>query len=197
MRSGKFILVIGPTGSGKGTLLRHAMERMPGLTVPSSYTTRTPREGGNVEGKHYRFISVEEFEAYKKEDAFLEWAEFGGNYYGTRREEVLTALAEGKVLVKEMEVQGARQVKAILPHDRLMTIFVDAGSWQELERRVRERAPITDEELQKRRLRYEDEITFKAEADCIVANPPGEKEAAQKEFERVLRAALDEAAREV
>ncbi|HEX5775033.1 MAG TPA: guanylate kinase [Candidatus Paceibacterota bacterium] len=190
MRKGTFILVIGPTGSGKGTLMRHAMERIPELVVPNSYTTRPPRQGDNVEGKHYCFVSVEEFETRRDNGEFLEWAKFGDNYYGTRREEVLEALQSGKVLVKEIEVQGARQVRDLLPKEQLMIVYIDAGPWEELARRARARAPITEEELAKRRQRYEDEITFKAEADKVIENPDGGREDAQQQFEQVLRGAL-------
>lgn len=193
MAHGTLILVIGPTGSGKSMLMRHAIEAHPELELPYSYTTRAKREG-IVENDHYRFVSREEFEARIERGEFLEWAEYGGNYYGTLKGEVLDALASGKVLLKEMEVQGARQVRAVLPPEQLVTVFIDAGSWEELERRVRARAPMTEEELAKRKHRHEDEMTFKPEADIVVENHPGKAEEAKAAFSAVVERALSEAA---
>ena len=175
--AGKFILVVGPTGSGKSVLINHIREVFPDIQYPISYTTRERRPG--TENPGYKFISKEEFKNMIDAGEFIEWAQFGENFYGTSKEEVNTGLAEGKILLKEMEVQGIRQTVAILPPEQLSIIYIDAGSWEELERRVRERAPITDEELAKRKQRYEDEIPFKDTANFVISNPPGELEAAK------------------
>lgn len=170
-------------------LMKNAIALHPELCIPYSYTTRA-RRPESVENDHYRFITVEEFEIRIKNGEFLEWARYGDNYYGTRQDEVENALTSGKVLLKEMEVQGARQVRDILSKEQFATIFIDAGPWDELAARVKSRAPITDEELEKRRQRFEDEVTFKPEADHVVENFAGKSEEAKAAFEAIIEEAL-------
>lgn len=191
MKRGKLILIVGSTGSGKGTLMRHALERFPEVVKTQSYTSR-PRRSDKVENTHYTFISKEEFEQKITEGAFLEWAEFSGNYYGTLRADIEAGLAEGRVMFKEMEVQGVRQTKKILPKDELIIVFIDAGSWDELKRRAMGREPLSDEALEQRRMRYEDELTFMPEADVIVKNPEGKQADAIGAFEAVIAKAIDD-----
>ncbi len=181
---GKLILVIGPTGSGKSVLISYIKENFPQISYLASYTTREKRPG--AENSAYQFLSVEEFEHMKEAGEFLEWAQFGGNYYGTSKQEVTSALSAGKVVLKEMEVQGVRQIQEILTPEQLVIMYIDAGSWEELERRVRARAPITEEELEKRKHRYEDEVPFKQTADYVIQNLPGELEKAQEQIRKAL-----------
>src|SRR3989344_3740507 len=103
---GKFILVIGPSGSGKGTLINHARSLFPQIAYPKSCTTRSPRGGDS--DKNYLFLSHEDFSEKIKDGEFLEWAEYGGNYYGTLKSEVTRLLEQGRVVLKELEVQGVR-----------------------------------------------------------------------------------------
>lgn len=189
MEKGVFILVIGPTGSGKSTLMKHVTEQFPKLVLPYSYTTRAKRPE-HLEGKHYKFISVEEFKQKIDAGAFLEWAEYSGNYYGTVKNEVEQALSDGRILLKEVEVQGARQIRNLIPKEELMTVFVSSGDWASLEARVRARAPITDEELALRKQRYEDEITFQQEADTVILNTEGRKEKAKEDFKNLIQSVI-------
>ncbi|HYF28939.1 MAG TPA: guanylate kinase [Candidatus Paceibacterota bacterium] len=189
MQKGKFIILMGAMGSGKSMLVKHAIAKYPQLVIPYSYTTR-PRRPDAVENDHYRFLSVEEFEEMIEKGAFLEWARFGDNYYGTLKSEVEQELAAGLVVLKEMEVQGVRQVRDLLPKHQLVTVFVDAGAWDELTERAKNRAPISDEELAKRRQRYEDEVTFIPEADQVITNRAGMQEEAKAAFEKIIEAAL-------
>jgi guanylate kinase len=182
---GKFILVIGPSGSGKGTLINYARPLFPSLVYPKSCTTRAPR-GGESDG-HYIFLSTEEFKARAEKGEFLEWAEYGGNFYGTLKSEVVPLLEEGKIALKELEVQGARQVREKLPREELIIIFVNAGSWEAMVQRIRARAPMSEPELERRKLRYADEMNFMPEADYVVQNPFGKVEEAKKEFEGIIR----------
>jgi guanylate kinase len=190
MHQGTFLIVIGPTGSGKSMLMKHVIALHPELVLPYSYTTRARRDD-SIENSHYKFITVEEFKQKIEEGGFLEWAEYGGNYYGTLKDEVISALAEGKVLLKEMEVQGARQVKTILPTDQLKTVFIDAGSWDELEKRVLARAHMDEVQLASRKQRFEDEITFKPEADVVIDNSGHDPEIAKKQFADLIQSALN------
>jgi guanylate kinase len=184
---GKFILVIGPTGSGKSVLLSHIQESFPELVFTTSYTTREMRPGH--ENANYKFLTKTEFENRIAVGEFLEWAQYGANYYGTPRDEVRKALDAGKTLIKEMEVQGVRQMQENMPND-LVLIYIHAGSWDELERRVRARAPISEEELQKRKKRYEDEFPFKDIADVVIDNPPGKVEEAKAAFNAAIAAII-------
>ena len=111
----------------------------------------------------------------------MEWAPYGGNYYGTLKAQILEPLAAGKTVVREVEVQGARLIQERMP-ERLGIIYIDAGSWENLERRIQARAPISDVELLARRKRYEDEMTFKEHADVVVTNADGGLEEAKKNF---------------
>jgi guanylate kinase len=182
---GIFILVVGPSGSGKGTLINHIRPLFPALAYPKSCTTRSPRGEGS--DGHYIFLSADEFKKRADQGDFLEWAEYGGNYYGTLRSEVMPLLEAGTVALKELEVQGARQVREKIPRESLRIIFVNAGSWAEMERRIRTRAPITEQELERRKLRYDDEMNFMREADFVVANPLGKQDEAKRQFESVIR----------
>jgi guanylate kinase len=185
---GTFILVIGPSGSGKGTLISHARPLFPSIVYPKSCTTRA-RRGGDSDG-HYTFLSVPDFKAKVDAGEFLEWAEYGGNYYGTLASDVLPLLAEGKVALKELEVQGARQVREKIPRAELVIIFVNAGTWEDMEARIRARAPMPEAELERRKSRYADEVTFMPEADFVVENPSGKLEEAKNEFAAVINSLL-------
>lgn len=192
---GKLILVIGPMGSGKSTLMRHAIERFPELRTPYSYTTR-PRRPDAVENEHYQFVTKEEFEQMIADGKMLEWARFSDNYYGTLKEYVHEGLEEGKVMFKEMEVQGVRQVKKSMNPSDLVTVFIDAGPWETLAARALERAHMSDEELAKRKKHFEEEIAFMPEADVVIHNRSlEEKESAMQAFEKVIQDALTEAHR--
>ncbi len=187
--TGKFILVIGPSGSGKGTLIGHIRPLFPILVYPRSTTTRAMR-ASEKDGEHYYFISADQFMTKAHAGEFLEWAEYGGHLYGTLRSEVMPILEAGKVALKELEVQGARQVREKLPREALAIIFVNAGAWDEMEQRIKARAPISDEELSRRKERYEDEMSFMAEADYVVENHSGSVEEAKKNFEGIVRSIL-------
>ena len=189
MKKGKFILVIGPTGSGKSMLMKHAISLFPQLVLPYSYTTRARRDDV-IENSHYKFISVQEFKELIDNGEFFEWAQYSGNFYGTLRSEVEQHLFAGKILLKEVEVQGARQIRDLLSKEQLLTVFIRAGTWDALEARIRARAPITDEEIALRKQRYEDEITFMSEADVCIENINGRKEVANETFTNLIQSVL-------
>lgn len=187
--SGKLILVVGSTGSGKGVLIEHISKLHPEIIFPVSATTRAPRPG-EKEGRDYVFLSTDEFKDRIDAGEFLEWAQYGGHYYGTPLSEVVPYLSDGKVVLLELEVQGARQIKETIPASQLAIIYIEAGSWEELEHRIRTRAPMTEEELQKRKSRYDDEVSFKKEATHVVENPEGKLEQAKRDFTTTIEALL-------
>ncbi len=180
---------MGPTGSGKGTLEAHVLALHPEMVMPVTATTRTPRPGER-DTKDYYFFTREQFEQKIAEGFFLETATYGGNYYGTPKSEVVPALEAGKLVMLEIEVQGVRQVCDLIPKEDRIIVYVDVESWEDLERRVRARAPITEEELAQRKSRYEDEVSFKPEADVVICNPDGELTAAKDAFADLIQSVL-------
>ncbi len=181
MKRGRLVAIVGPSGSGKGTLMRRARSRYPDIIFPISCTTRSARPG-EVDGVDYYFLTKEEFERRIQAGEFIEHALFGENYYGTEKAEIEPSLAAGALILREFEVQGTRILRDLLPPEEFSTIYIDAGPWEDMARRIRERAPITDEELEKRRIRYLDESTFKMEATYIVQNLDGKRDQAEESF---------------
>lgn len=187
---GKFILIFGPTGSGKSVLIEHIRTTFPELKFVKSYTTRARRSA--LENASYEFISEEAFDALIADGSFAEYASFGSARYGTKREDVEQGIEEGGVIIKEMELQGVRQILGSMPREDLRVFYVDAGSWDELERRARLRGSITDEELEKRKIRYEDEQSSQGIADVKITNAPDELDEAKRQLEAAIRGVLDE-----
>ncbi|MSU74546.1 ATP-binding cassette domain-containing protein [Candidatus Kaiserbacteria bacterium] len=182
---GKLVAVLGSTGSGKSVLIEHIRNLYPEINAPVSYTTRAMRPG-EVDGKHYHFVSKEEFEHRVAQGDFIEWVEFAGNYYGSRKSDIFPHIEAGELVLDEFDLDGIRAYKKILPPGQFVSIFIDGGSWEELEHRVRARAPIAENELEKRKKRYEDELSFKPEATYIIQNPEGKLNEAKKQFEDII-----------
>lgn len=145
--TGHLYIVAGCSGVGKGTLLKLFMERNPKLKLSISATTRKPRQG-EEDGVSYFFISKEEFKQSIENNEFLEWAEFSGNFYGTKKSFVEKTLAKGIDLILEIEVQGAKQVKEKMPE--ATSIFIMPPSLEDLEARLRGRHTESEEAIQKR-----------------------------------------------
>lgn len=195
MKKGKFVDILGPMGSGKGTLIEHLRKTFPELVFPKSKTTRKQRPNDD-KASVYDFISEKEFQRMIDEGEFLEWAESSGTgtRYGTPLASVREAIDSGKIAVKEVEVQGARQLQQKLSEDELVTIFIFGGSWEDMVERARTRNPESDElkeaYLSKRKERFDDEMTFLPEADFVVENKNGELEKAKKDLEEIIRSFL-------
>ena len=165
--SGKLIVLTGPSGVGKGTLMRSLLQRHPELYYSVSATTRAPRPG-EVDGKNYYFISRSKFEQLLAQGEFLESAEFAGNYYGTPREAVLSQVQSGKLVVLEIELEGARQIRASFPE--ALSIFILPPSFEELERRIRGRGQDSEEAIARRLQRAKQEIAAADEFDIKIVN---------------------------
>lgn len=134
MTEGHLFVVSAPSGAGKTTLLKPVLQALPALGFSVSHTTRKPR-AGEVDGKDYCFVALSEFAALREEGDFLEWAEVHGNCYGTSRRAVETKLAQGQDIILDIDVQGARQLRAC--QDLSATfIFIAPPSLAELERRL-------------------------------------------------------------
>lgn len=143
----KLFVISGSSGVGKGTVLEGFLKRNPDFNLSISCTTREKREG-EVDGVNYFYISKEEFLEGIKNNEFLEWAEFSGNYYGTNKLLVEKHLKENENLILEIETQGALQVKEKMPDSIL--IFIAPPSYQDLEFRLRNRKTESEEEISKR-----------------------------------------------
>ena len=179
---GRLIVVSGPSGAGKSTLIRAALEAVPALGYSVSATTRVPR-AGEVDGRHYIFISREEFERWISEDRFLEWAEYSGNLYGTPEGAVEEMLDAGRSVILEIELQGARLVRKKRP-DAVM-VFVRTPSIEETRRRLEGRATESSEALERRMATAIEEVEARGEFDYEVVNE--KRDEARERFVGILR----------
>ena len=162
------LIIAGPAGVGKGAVVSRLLERDSSFTLSVSATTRAPRPG-EVDGVHYHFISKAEFESLIGQNQLLEYAVVhGDNYYGTLLNELTRAEANDQTLVFEIDLQGARQVKAIIPN--AISVFINPPSWEELENRLRNRATETEEQIQTRLVTAREEIAAAGEFDYQVTN---------------------------
>jgi len=145
----KLIIIAAPSGAGKTTLCEHLLGDYSDRVLPSiSCTTRSPRPG-ETNGVEYIFLSKTEFENRIKEGDFIEWAEVHGNYYGTSRSVIENAISEGKSVLLDIDVQGAKSLTQAFP-DRCVTIFVSPPNMTILEKRLRTRGTDSEEQIQKR-----------------------------------------------
>lgn len=167
MERGKTFIISGPSGVGKSTILHKLFERRHNLYFSVSATTRAPR-AGEEDGKHYHFTSVEQFRNMIDEDAFLEYAEFVGNFYGTPKRYVEEAMNRGDDVILDIELQGANQVHEKMPE--AIRIFILPPSLEELERRLVSRGTETMEKIQGRLIRAQVEFANAHTYDYIVIN---------------------------
>ena len=167
MEIGKLIVLTGPSGVGKGTLLRSLRRRHPELYVSISVTTRPPREG-EINGKHYYFIDRQQFDNLVAAGDLLEWAEFAGNCYGTLKSQVETRINQGQSVILEIELEGARQIKQTFPE--ALRIFILPPTFDELEKRIRARGQDTDQAILRRLEHAKEEIAAADEFDLQVVN---------------------------
>lgn len=167
MSSGSLFIVAAPSGAGKSSLVNALLAREPDIRLSISTTTRAPRPGES-EGQHYHFVGREEFDAQVAADAFLEYAEVHGNYYGTSRAAVEPVLASGGDVLLEIDYQGARQVRARRPET--VSVFILPPSRTELERRLRARAQDSETVIAKRMANSREEIAHAHEFDFIIVN---------------------------
>jgi len=182
----KVFVITGPSGVGKGTLIGELLERIDGLELSTSATTRPPREG-EEDGREYHFLSPDEFDRRAQAGDFLEHATYSGNRYGTLRSEVEHCLEEGVSLVLEIEVQGARQVRAAMPEAVL--VFIGPPSPQALRQRLEGRGLDSAEAIAERLRTAEDELAAQQEFKHVVVND--DIATAADELERIVRSELD------
>lgn len=183
MSRGTLYIVTAPSGCGKGTILAHSIEKH-GFNFSVSATTRKPRDG-EKDGVNYFFKTREEFDQMISENAFLEYAEFCGNCYGTPRAYVEGLLEEGKDVILEIEVQGAMNVIKMIPE--AVSIFILPPSVNELRRRLLKRATENIEVVEQRVLQAKNEIPYAKFFDYVIVND--DLEDALRDFDACVMAA--------
>lgn len=181
----KVFVITGPSGVGKGTLISRLLDRVPDLELSVSATTREPRPG-EVDGRDYHFLSTEEFEQRMRREDFLEYATYSGNLYGTLRSEVERRLAAGHSVVLEIEVQGARQVRAAMRES--VQVFIAPPDPAVLRERLRGRGTDSAEAIDTRLEVAAQEIAAQDEFAHRVVNDDLERAAG--DLEGIVRAEL-------
>ncbi len=182
----QIFVITGPSGVGKGTLIRGLLERVPELELSVSATTRRPRPGER-DGVEYHFLSPEQFRRHVEAGDFLEHASYAGHRYGTLRSDVERRLGAGVPLVLEIEVQGARQVRAAVPE--AVAVFIAPPSIDALRARLVGRGTDDPEEVAARLRTAERELDAQAEFAHVVVNDRLEE--ATDALERIVRRELE------
>ena len=165
---GRLIVLAGPTAVGKGTVAAWVRQHHPEIWMSVSATTRAPRPG-EIDGRHYHFVSAEEFDRLIAEDGLLEWATVHGvNRYGTPRAAVEAKLAAGESVLLEIDLQGARQVRRHMPDAFL--VFLAPPTWEELVSRLVGRGTETEAERERRLQTAREELAAVSEFDTTIVN---------------------------
>ncbi|CAD7033951.1 guanylate kinase [Pseudorhizobium endolithicum] len=167
-RRGLMLVLSSPSGAGKSTIARNLLDDDHSLEISVSVTTRQKRPS-EIAGKHYHFITVPQFERMRDAGDLLEWAEVHGNYYGTPREPVEQAMAEGRDMLFDIDWQGALQLQEKMKAD-VVSIFVLPPSMTELQSRLHRRAEDTEEVIRTRLLNSRAEIEHWREYDYVIVN---------------------------
>ena len=169
---GSMLMIVAPSGAGKSSLVNALLQEDPALKLSLSTTTRLPRPG-EVEGKDYRFIALDEFIAEREQGNFLEHAEVHGNFYGTSRAWIEGQMKAGHDVILEIDWQGAQQIRQMIPE--VQWIFIFPPSFEALEERLRKRGQDDEATIQRRLAAAHLELQHAHEADFIVINDDFER----------------------
>jgi len=167
-RRGLMLVISSPSGAGKSTIARNLLEADPEMSISVSVTTRQ-RRPSEIDGRHYHFKTIREFEALRATDSLLEWAEVHGNFYGTPRDAVEAAMAAGRDMLFDIDWQGAQQLQEKMAGD-VVSIFILPPSMAELQSRLHRRAEDSEEVIATRLANSRAEIEHWREYDYIVLN---------------------------
>lgn len=186
MRKGLIFVISGPAGSGKGTVVKLLREMIPDLGFSVSATTRAPRPG-ETDGVNYYFMDREKFTSLLEDGMILEHTEYCGNFYGTLKSEAERVLSEGRDIILEIEVEGALQVKRLMP-DECVTVMLIAPDRAELERRLRGRGTETDDVVKTRLARAVTEVGFAENYDYVVVNETDRSDECARQIQSIITA---------
>lgn len=168
MNPDTYLLVVsGPSGAGKDTIVKKICEKYPEVEISVSATTRTPREQ-EFHGKDYYFLTQEEFQQKIEAGEMLEYVQYCGNYYGTLKSEVDRRLSQQQKMILNIEVIGAKNMKKQYPG--ALMVFIKPPNLEELARRLRARGTETEEAILKRMTRAKEELQYENQYDCVVIN---------------------------
>lgn len=171
---GKLFLIVGPSGSGKGTIINRLKKKYTGFFYPVSYTTRDPRPG-EKDGDVYHFVTKKKFEERLAKGDFLEYAVVhSNNYYGTAKKKIMDALEGGAVIVREVDIQGFLSIAKIIPKKNLVSIFMKVADEEDLKQRILRRGDLPADELLIRMRSAKKEIAQAKLCDYEVENKWGE-----------------------
>lgn len=184
--NGKLFLLVGPSGSGKSSVLTALKTSHTDYFYPLSATTRAMREG-EKEGEIYHFYTKERFKDGIENEEFLEWAVVHqDNYYGLIKQPILEALASGKTIVREVDIQGFDSIREKIDKKNLVTIFITVPNRNELIERIVGRAAISDDELEKRKESMYKELNRLRDCDYMVENIHGQLEETVKKVAAII-----------
>ncbi len=176
MARGNLFVMSAPSGAGKNAILEEVRRREDRVAATVSATTRAPRPA-EIDGVDYHFMDLEEFNRRVAAGEFLEWAEVHGNRYGTLRSEMERCLATGRDVILELDVQGMRSLRRIMPG--VVTVFLMPPSMEELERRLRFRGTNDEDDIRLRLANAEREMAARGEYDHVVVNDTIDRAAAE------------------
>ena len=182
-KQGQLIVISGPSGAGKGTIISKLIEKNNNIWLSVSATSRKPRKG-EVEGVNYYYLEKEDFEQKITDNYFLEYAEYAGNYYGTPKEKIVEKIESGKDVILEIEIQGAKKIKEILPE--ALFIFIMPPSEKELLKRLKGRQTESIEKILERFNTAYKEINEVSKYNYVVVND--ELEESVVKVESIIRA---------
>jgi guanylate kinase len=173
MKTGLTIIISGPSGVGKGTVIKRVLDNNPSYQLSVSTTTRKCREG-EKDGVSYNFVSIESFKADIANKQFAEWAEVHGNYYGTPRSTIINCASNNKVLLLEIDVQGAKEIINLFKKQalkgKLLSIFLAPPSQEELNKRIVNRGTESAEVIKKRMTNAKEELNQSSWFDYLAVN---------------------------
>lgn len=182
-RRGFLVVLSGPSSAGKNTLLSAVMCKMPGMLYSVSVTTRPPRPG-EKHGVHYYFLSEAEFRSLVESGGLLEWAEYCGHFYGTPRRFVEESLAQGSIVITDIDIQGARQLRQSMSEG--VFVFLMPPSMEELRKRIRNRGTDSEQAIEDRMAQAEREMKCVVDYDYWIMN--ADLESATRDLVAVIAA---------